>query len=45
MRQNLFERYIPEVAIALAKISDAKQEKIKSDLEKILKKGVKNEEE
>ena len=45
MRQNLFERYIPEIAIALSKISDAKQEKIKNDLEKILKKGVKNEEE
>jgi DNA topoisomerase-6 subunit B len=44
MRQNLFERYIPEIAIALAKISDVKEEKIKNDLEKILKKGVKNEE-
>lgn len=43
MRQNLFERYIPEVALALSKITDVKQEKIKNDLEKILKKGVKNE--
>ena len=45
MRQNLFERYIPEVAIALSKISGVKDEKIKKDLEKMLKKGVKNEEE
>ena len=43
MRQNLFEKYIPEVSLALSKISDARQEKIRSDLEKILKKGVKIE--
>ena len=40
-RQNLFEKYIPEVAIALSKLSDIPQEKIKSNLEKLLKKGVK----
>jgi DNA topoisomerase-6 subunit B len=43
MRQNLFERYIPEVAIALSRTSGVKQEKIKNGLEKILKKGAKNE--
>ena len=43
MRQNLFERYIPEVASALSKVSDVKEKKIKDDLEKILKKGVKSE--
>ena len=41
MRQNLFEKYIPEVAIALSKLSEVPQEKIKSNLEKLLKKGVK----
>jgi len=41
MRQNLFEKYIPEVAIALSKISEVPKEKIKNDLEKLLKKGVK----
>lgn len=44
LRQNLFERYIPEVSLALSKISDSNHEKIKDDLEKILKKGVKIEE-
>jgi DNA topoisomerase-6 subunit B len=41
MRQNLFEKYIPEVAIALSKLSDVPKEKIKNNLEKLLKKGVK----
>ena len=41
VRQNLFERYIPEVAIALSKLSDIPKEKIKTDLENLLKKGVK----
>jgi len=41
IRQNLFERYIPEVAIALSKLSDIPKEKIKTDLENLLKKGVK----
>jgi len=40
-RQNLFERYIPEVAIALSRLSDIPKEKIKTDLENLLKKGVK----
>jgi len=44
MRQSLFEKYIPEVAIALSKISEVPQEKIKSSLEKLLKEGMKNEE-
>jgi DNA topoisomerase-6 subunit B len=41
MRQNLFEKYIPEVAIALSKLSEVPHEKIKNNLEKLLKKGVK----
>ncbi|MEM5778610.1 MAG: DNA topoisomerase VI subunit B [Candidatus Aenigmatarchaeota archaeon] len=41
MRQSLFEKYIPEVAIALSKVSEVPKEKIKSELEKLLKKGVK----
>jgi DNA topoisomerase-6 subunit B len=41
LRQSLFEKYIPEVAEALGKISDTPKEKIKNDLEKLLKKGVK----
>jgi len=41
MRQNLFEKYIPEVAIALSKLSDIPHEKIRTNLEKLLKKGVK----
>jgi len=44
MRRNLFEKYIPEVAIALSKISDTPEEKIKKGLEDILKKGTKNDE-
>jgi len=42
MRQNLFEKYIPEVAIALSKISESKKEKIEKGLRKILK-GNENE--
>jgi len=41
MRQNLFEKYIPEVSIALSKVSEVPSEKIKTELEKLLKKGVK----
>jgi DNA topoisomerase-6 subunit B len=41
MRESLFEKYIPEVAEAISKISDVPKEKIKTDLEKMLKKGVK----
>ena len=41
VRQNLFEKYIPEVAIALSKLSETPHEKIKNNLEKLLKKGVK----
>jgi len=37
MRQNLFEKYIPEVAEGISKISGVKKEKIESGLEKILK--------
>jgi DNA topoisomerase-6 subunit B len=40
-RQNLFEKYIPEVAIALSKLTDVQKEKIRTELESILKKGVK----
>lgn len=38
-RQNLFEKYIPEAAESLSKLSGEKKEKIVSGLEKILKKG------
>lgn len=41
MRQSLFEKYIPEIAIALSKLSEVPKEKIKTDLENLLKKGVK----
>ncbi|MFH0929588.1 MAG: DNA topoisomerase VI subunit B [Candidatus Aenigmatarchaeota archaeon] len=37
MRQNLFEKYIPEVAESLEKLSGEKKEKIIKGLEKILK--------
>jgi len=39
MRQNLFENYIPEFAESLSKLTKESKEKIKNDLEKILKKG------
>jgi DNA topoisomerase-6 subunit B len=41
-RKNLFEKYIPEVAIALSKISDVPEGKIKKGLEDLLKRGTKN---
>jgi DNA topoisomerase-6 subunit B len=41
-RKNLFEKYIPEVAVALSKISDVPEPKIKKGLENILKRGTKN---
>jgi len=37
MRQNLFEKYIPEVADSLSKISETSKEKIEKGLEKMLK--------
>ncbi len=43
-RQNLFERYIPEVAESISKISDTKKEKIIQGLKKMLKKGEVDEE-
>lgn len=41
MRRSLFERYIPEAAAAISKISDFPKEKIKTGLEHMLKKGLK----
>ena len=41
MRRNLFERYIPEAAEAISKISDVHKVKIEHGLEKMLKKGLK----
>ncbi len=41
MRRNLFERYIPEAALAISKISDVHKVKIEHGLEKMLKKGLK----
>jgi len=41
MRKSLFENYIPEVSVAISKISDTPKEKIIQGLEKILKKGFK----
>jgi DNA topoisomerase-6 subunit B len=38
-RSSLFEKYIPEVAEAISKISDAPKEKIQSGLVKMLKRG------
>jgi len=43
MRQSLFEKYIPEIAVALSKISESSKEKIEKGLIKILK-GNENEE-
>jgi len=40
MRKELFDKYIPELAESLEKLTDVKKEKIISDLEKIIKKGV-----
>jgi len=39
-RKELFEKYIPELAESLEKLTDEKKEKIISDLEKIIKRGV-----
>jgi DNA topoisomerase-6 subunit B len=41
-RVNLFEKYIPELAKALAELSEEKAEKITEELEKTLKKGLKD---
>jgi DNA topoisomerase-6 subunit B len=41
-RKNLFEKYIPEVAIALSKITDTPEAKIRKGLENILKGGNNN---
>ena len=40
MRRNLFERYIPEAAHSISKISDVSKVKIEHGLEKMLKKGL-----
>lgn len=37
-RANLFERYIPEVANALSRITDSPEEKLRQELEKMTKK-------
>ncbi len=39
MRRELFEKYIPELAESLEKLTDVKKQKIIDDLEKIAKKG------
>jgi len=39
MRRNLFERYIPEAATAISKISDVSKVKIEHGLQKMLKRG------
>ena len=39
-RASLFERYIPELASSLSKLTGNKKEKIEEDLLKILKKGI-----
>ena len=44
-RQSLFERYIPEIADALSRVSEIKKEKIQKGLEKILNKNKKIENE
>lgn len=44
MRKNMFEKYIPEVAIALSKITDTPEGKIRKGLEDLLKRGTKNDE-
>ncbi len=41
LRRELFEKYIPELAESLEKLTDVKKQKIIEDLEKISKKGVK----
>ncbi|MBI1979112.1 MAG: DNA topoisomerase VI subunit B [Candidatus Aenigmarchaeota archaeon] len=45
LRKELFEKYIPELAESLEKLTDDKKEKLIAELEKIVKKsGVKSEE-
>lgn len=41
LRQSLFEHYIPEFAESLSKLTEESKEKIKNELEKILKKDEK----
>lgn len=43
MRKDLFEKYIPELAESLEKLTDEKKESLIVSLEKIIKKGVKSE--
>jgi len=43
MRHELFEKYIPELAESLEKLTDEKKEKIIAQLEKINKKGERSE--
>lgn len=45
LRRELFEKYIPELAESLEKLTDEKKQKIIEELEKISKKGVKDGEE
>jgi DNA topoisomerase VI subunit B len=45
LRRDLFERYIPELAESLEKLTEEKRENIIDKLEKIVKKGVKRGEE
>ncbi len=45
LRSELFEKYIPELAESLEKLTDVKRQKIIEDLEKIIKRGVKGEKE
>ncbi len=45
LRRELFEKYIPELAESLEKLTEKKKQKIIEELEKIAKKGVKNGEE
>ena len=44
MRMNLFERYIPEAAISISKLSGVSEQKIQKGLEQILNKGIKDNE-
>ncbi len=44
LRKELFEKYIPELAESLEKLTDEKKENLINSLEKIIKKGVKVDE-
>jgi DNA topoisomerase VI subunit B len=45
LRRELFEKYIPELAESLEKLTDKKKESLIAELEKIVKKsGIKSEE-